>query len=267
MPVVQRKQLRQALGRSYLRDTTVSTLTATGAALNGTAYIVDSALRDPLLFDDSMYQRAWVRVAGFQFRVASFNCFSGAYIGAILAPTLAGSGSEYEVHQIIAPADKDRAIDDAVKMMKLRQEVPVAGVADMQVYAVPDDVLEVYGVKYADSNGSARDYSDFPSWGLEMTGSGREIRIPTAITASQNLVLDALIEATLGSADTATMWIPSDDYVLTGAAARVYWMLEQKAPGQSAAEYRLRRQELTRRFNFLHHHYRPQLNRRIVLED
>jgi hypothetical protein len=267
VPVVQRKQLRQALGRSYLRDTTVSTLTMTGAAITATVYIIDSTVRDPLLFDDTMYQRAWIKTHGFQFRIASFNCYSGAFIGAILYATTVASGAEYEMHTLIPPDEKDRAIDDAVKMMKFRQEVPVAGVANMQVYAIPDNVVEIYGVSYADSNASARSYSDFASWGTAMTGSGREIRVDPAITASQNLVIDALIEPTLGSADTATMWLPSDDWILSGAAVRAYWMLEAKAPGQQGATYRVRRQELTRRFNSLQHYYRPQVNQPIRMED
>jgi hypothetical protein len=265
VPVLSRTTLRQKLGRDYLHDTTVSTLTATSAAVGATVFIIDTTMQDPQLAGENMYQRAWIKCGQYSWRIASFNCYSGAFIGSTPAQNTPVPTAEYEVHELISPDDKDRALDEVASMLKFRQEVSVAGVANMQVYAVPDHVVDVYGVRYADSNASARTYSDFASWGLAMTGSGREIRVSAAITASQNLVIDALVNATLPSS--ATIWFPSDDWILSGAAARIYWMLEAKSPGQQAATYRLRRQELTRRFNSLQQYYRPQINEPIRMED
>jgi hypothetical protein len=103
---------------------------------------------------------------------------------------------------------------------------------------------------------------------VDATGSeGRELRISPALRASQVLILDTLQGARLGAHDLATVDLPSDEWILAGAAARCLWLLEQRAPGKEAGMYRERRQEAVKLFSRLSQRYQGAISRRVMLDE
>jgi hypothetical protein len=255
VPTFSRKSLRQNLGLNHLHDTYVGTTTATGPA------IVDQFTADTSLTNQSLFERAWLKHNSMELRVASFNIGSGAHVTGMVLGTLVLSGAEYERHDLLRPSEKDRAIDDAVKRLRIRQEVGLPSVDGGILYDIdtaaspasivsPEDVLDAY--YYANpTNSLDRDRRAFAQWAVVQTGSGMELRAEPKLSGSYQIVLDALITLTLGSADTATINIPDERLVLFGAEAQCWHLLAKTAPGTVRASYAQSRDEAARAYSDL----------------
>src|SRR5216110_2811465 len=144
MPVLSRKLLRQHLGLQLLRDTTVATNTASLGAGAASAYILDPVLANAGFSGDVAYQRTWVRHNGMTFRVASFNQPSGAFVSNQTATAAILNGSEYELHELISPEDKDRSIDWTINRTWIRQEVALNTVDGQTSYSVGYEFGQIF---------------------------------------------------------------------------------------------------------------------------
>jgi hypothetical protein len=269
MPVYSRLQLRQSLGQDWLRDTIVSTTTSSVWGVSGSINVVDSRQADPSLSSEGMYQRAWIRVAGQNLRVATFNTGSGAFLSAMLG-TIVASGAEYELHQRVSPDEKDRVLTDVARSLRFRQEVTLPSVDGLTLYSLPDSVLAVFDVRYfADpTNSMGRSERTVPWFKVVPTGSGsRELRIAPSLGASQTLVIDAVFAGSLGTGDTATINLPDDEWLLAGAAARCYSLLERDSPGKEAERYGEHRSRMNLLFARKQATYRPAYDYRIQLDE
>lgn len=272
MPIFSRQNLRQLLTTDYLRDGIVSTLTATGFL--GSVNLIDSTQADLSLTGQNLYQRSWLKHNGMELRVASFNIGSGAYISLQIAGTLVVSGGTYERHDSLSPADKDRALNDVIKRVRVRREVAIDTIESKKIYSLEAaegvggaggailDVLDVYtfsnpGGTLSRGQGRLNDYT------LVNTGSRREIRIEPALGQSQQFVMDAILTLTLGAADTATINIPDERWVLSGAAAKALDFLIRKTPGQQRGALEKDRREFAIEFTRLSSRFQPQVDRDI----
>ena len=72
---------------------------------------------------------------------------------------------------------------------------------------------------------------------------------------------------TLGSADTATINLPTDDWLLSGAGAQAYWLLESRAPTQEVVRFKERRRELAAAFTSLSSRFQPRPLKKIQLDE
>lgn len=244
MPVYSRLQLRQHLGQLKLRDTYVGT--TTGSCGSGpSAYILDAQIANVAFSGESMHARTWVRVLAsgslsMDFRVATFNTGSGAYQTLQNATANILAGTQYEHHRKTSPGEKDRCIDGVIARLWTRQEITIQS-SDGLVYSLGQG-YKIFGVSYFGNPAATVDRAPgqlLPGWNIVTTGSGRELRLPLggALGASQQIVLDAQVRATLGSSDSATVNIPDEDWVLDGAAARCYQSLWADAPSKEAGKY------------------------------
>ena len=210
--------------------------------------------------------------------MASFNVGSGAYFsmdqGAYFPNGLA-SGTSYERHDLIPSLDKDRALDDAVQRVRVRQEVGITTLSgavfyDLDAAASPHriaDVLDAY-VWSDPSNTGNRDKRLFRTAPRVVpTATGVELRIDTALDLSSLLVVDALLELTLGAGDAATITVPDERLVLSGAAAKCWDLLAQRSPGTQVAVYELRRDKAAQQFSDLSARYKPPTARRLGFSD
>lgn len=284
MPVVSRKALRQTLGKVYIRDTIVATSPATAASVAQPYYsplYADAGLAGQGLYQNATIRQSQIVVAPTPFlendyRVASFNAGSGGWVTQqIIQNTSWGSGSEFEVHSRISAAEKDLAIDETLKGIRVRQEVGIAtGTAGADFFSIEGaaspnyitDLLDVYW--FANPSGSLdRDLRHFTDFHLVMTATGREIRVAPAPGGSAQLVLDAILTLTLNSQSSATLNIPDDRWVLAGAAARCYDLLIANAPGQNAGELANRRGEWATEFTKLSSRFAPNYARTVRLEE
>jgi hypothetical protein len=266
MPVYTRKQLRQALGQRYLTDTEIGNVTAS----LGNGVVIDSARSDTSLSGESLYSRAWVRINGMTLRTSSFNTASGAFITGQIAASTVPSGAEYEVHKSVSPDDKDREITATVLSLRFRQEVQLSAVTDCHVYTLPASVLDVLDVRsYSDAASSLDRGEAWVGWFALADASStiRELRIQPSLSASQTLVIDAIVSGTLGPADTDTITLPDAEWPLAGAAARCYWLAETHSPGQETGLYAERRKELARTFALKNQKYQPFISRRVMFDE
>ncbi len=273
MPVYSRRLLRESLGRDYLRDTVVGQTSGSWGTQAGSLNIVDKSLADATASGEQLYYRHWLRLlgsAGFiqDVRVGSFNTGSGAYLAAVTAATTIYSGMPFEVHGLISPAEKDRALDEAIKDVRYAQELALWAIPQGHIYSVGDEVLDVVDVRYySDPTDSLNRGEGHPDWfKLVRTASGNELRINPSLIASYQLVIDAIMAPSLGAGDLATVNLPSDKWALTGAAARCYWMLEQQSPGQETSAYKAKRAEMAREFTRLSARFQPSVSRKIQLD-
>ena len=124
MPIFQRKQLRRDLSQQ-INDLLLSTTSSSF----GSYHIIDRKQADVTFSDAGLWARAWLRLfpstnvqTGSDLRVATFNAGTGAFVSVQADGSLVPSGAEYEVHQMLSPADKDRAINEAILTMFTRQE-------------------------------------------------------------------------------------------------------------------------------------------------
>lgn len=244
MPIYNRQTLRQRLGREFLHDLIVGQTSGSWGTQAGSLNIIDSAQADPTLSGEQVYFRAHLRLLGSagrlqDLRVGSFNTGSGAFLAAITLATTVFSGMPFEVSTLVDPADKDRALDAVIKDVRVTNEVPLWSVKDALTYSVGTDIYDVLGVKYFSDPTHSLDRGEHQIAGARFitTASGQELRIPSGLPASYQLILNAITAASLGAGDLATVNLPSDELVLWGATARCYWMLARKAPAQETKVY------------------------------
>ena len=148
MPVFNRKGLRQALGRSaWIKDTLVGNTTGSWGA-TASATLWDSSKANLIYSGQELYHRAWAKVAGLELQIATWNVGSGAWMALQTMGTTVASGTEYEIHEMIPSSEKDDALDDTIKRVRIRQEVPVWAIDQARVYALPAGVVEVFGAYY-----------------------------------------------------------------------------------------------------------------------
>jgi hypothetical protein len=274
MPTYNRRTLRQNLGRDWLHDTIVGQTSGSWGTQTGSLNIVDLNQADPTASGEQLYHRHWLRLmgsAGFiqDVRVGSFNTGSGAYLSAVTAATTIYSGMPFEVHGTISPTDKDRAIDAVIRDVRYQQELTIWAIDQGHIYSLGPNVLDVVDVRYySDPANSLNRGEGHPHWfGFTQTASRNELRIAPSLRASYQLVIDAILAPSLGAGDLATVNLPSDEWILSGAAARCYWQLEQKGPGQETSKYKERRQEAARAFSGLSARFQPIISRKIQLDE
>jgi hypothetical protein len=268
MPVVSRKQLRQNLGRNWLRDTHVGTTTASWQGAPGSIQIVDYRLADLSLSGQGAYARSWLVCSGGEaILIATYNAGTGALLSQAngFGFNVPASGAEYERHDLVDPLEKNRAIDESVQRLRVRQEVAFNPDGSSAVYplgtlpiADPErDVLDCYYL----ADVANRDRRSFTWWGIANTATGYELRIDPALGGSVQIALDAVVCLTLGAAEAATVNIPSERLVLAGAAARCYDLLAKRAPGTVAGTYTQRRDECARIYSQLAADHKPKTAR------
>lgn len=272
MPICRRRELRQRLGLEYLRDTVVGT---TDAVCSAGVWLTlsDGGQADATASGEPLYQRAWARVLGSlgvlqDGRVASFDA-AGVFVLGVTTATTVLAGMPYEIGTRLAAAEKDRALDAVIRDVRTRQEVTLWTRDGMTAYSLGAEVVDVLDVGVdADPSGTlGRRVTPVGWFGQRRTAAGMEVRIAPGVAGSCYLVLDALVRASLGASDLATVNVPSDDLVLAGAAARCLWLLEQDAPGQEAAVYRERRAEMAREYTRLARRFQPAVTRRVMPDE
>ncbi len=272
MPVYSRRGLRQALGVSWLRDTVVGQTSGSWGTQAGSLNIVDSSQADPTASGEQLYQRHWLRLLGSagvlqDTRVGSFNTGSGAFLSAVTAATTIFSGMPFEVHGLLSPAEKDRELNGVVNKLRVQQELPLAAVQDLHVYSLGPEVLDVLDVRYFSYPLASRNEAQLIWYKLVSTATGQELRVSPSLEWSQQLVLDAVLAVSLGAGEQATINLPDQDWLLSGAAARCLWLVEQRSPGQEAAAYRNRRGEAAREFTRLSARFQPKIARKVQLDE
>ena len=270
-PVFSRKYLRQTLGRSHLRDTQVRLSTNTTNLANGSINVMDTTLADLSLSGQGLYVGAWLLFSSAEreYRIGSFNIGSGAlWSQANSTATIFSAGQEYEIHTVLPPSDKDRAIDETVKRLWTRQEVGIDSVEKDHTYPLPPGVISVLDCYYfASPSGTLdRDRRRLTRYDVVATPTGVELRIDPALMASQQIVLDAILSVSLGTGDTATVNIPDERLVLFGAEAQCWDLLVRRAPRGTADEYRRLRDEAARQFNLLSARFKTPVDRPIRLD-
>lgn len=278
MPIYTRRGLRQRLGIEYLHDTIVGTTTGSNGPTQS-AIIWDSTLADPTLSGENPYYRAWVRTqtpdtqqpsALYDARVATLNTQSGAFVITGTSSMVISSGNPYEIHNKISPADKDRSLDAVIKDLRFIQEYPLWSVKDAKAYSLGTDIYDVVDVKYFSdpTNSLDRGVGHLQWFSYAITATGQELRINPSLPASYQIILSAIITVSLQSAtthDTVNFTLPSDDWVLSGAAAHLFWMMEQDSPGQESTLYRAKRIEMAKLFSKLSRRFQPFIARKISL--
>lgn len=257
MPTLQRKVLRQEVGVVRMRECTLGT-TQMLVPLGSAVAVMDPYAANLDFSGQNLSQRAWLRVASVDYRVGSFNYQSGGWVSAQTAKQAIASGADFEVHERLSAHELDLCIDEVLKEVRVQQEVAINALPGLQYYnieaaASPHTIVDVANVYFfADpANSTNRDRRDFSQFEIVNTGSGRELRLPTSLAGSQQIVLDALLELTLGADDAATITLLNSDWVSWGAAAQAYHMIIQRTPGQESALLEKRRAEAARMFTKL----------------
>jgi len=270
VPVYNRRELRQRLGTAYLRDTYVSQTTGSwGATASWTIY--DSRLADASLAGEEMYQRSIVRVlTGSAYiadaRVATFNTGSGAFMCLLTGASTIVSGTNFEVHSLVPPSEKDLCIDEALKRMRVESVVAVWGTGE-KTYSLGAEVLTVLQAHIAQYPvGSGAPDLPLNWWSFSSGQTTNAIQVEPAVPFSAMLVCHYERRPTLDAADTATVYLPSDDWLLSGAAAEANWLLERKAPATETEKYRSARRELAATFVRLGNRFKPSAARKLQLE-
>ncbi len=283
MPTFSNRQLRQILGTSYVGDTFVGVNEFTFPNLTYSGSFGLNQLIDLSLSGQNLYENATIRhiatgaASGstFDYRVSSFNTGLGTFITTQFIQATVNNQDTFEVHTRLPPAQKDLAIDDALKSIRVRQEIGMmtgtggAEFYDIEAAASPHYISDILDVYYFASPGGSldRDQRRFDDVRMVNTGSGREIRVQPIIQGSQQIILDAILELTMGAGDTATITIPDDRWLLAGAAARCYNFMIQNTPGQNAGELAKRRAEWASEFTRLSGRFAPNYARKIRLEE
>jgi len=271
MPIYSRQSLRRTLGQVHIRDTFVSVTTLSVAPQPFANVVIDYAVADLRLSGQNAYAGAWIRIFGGDLRVASFNAGSGAYLSTEYGVFMGNPsiGMPYERHDVLSPTDKDRALDDSIKRLRVRREVAIDTVEGLHTYTMPDGVQDILGWYYFANPAGSLDRVRKSLASLEpvITATGVELRIDPALAASQQIVLDAIVTLTLGAADTATVNIPDERLVLYGAEAECWDLMVRKAPRGTADEYRNLRNEAARQFNLLSARFKVPVDRPLRLRD
>lgn len=201
--------------------------------------------------------------------MGSFNTGSGAFVGARTLATAIYSGMPFEVHALLAPDEKDRCLNAVIRDLRVRQELPIWAIEHGHVYSLGPEVYCVLDARYltdpTDSlNPGERGLS---WWQADKTASGLTLRVEPALAQSQQLLVDCLLGLTLGAGDLATVSLPADEWVLSGAAARCFWLLRQRTPGQDEGNYKERQQEAAREYSRQSVRHQPSLAGKIQLDE
>jgi hypothetical protein len=235
---------------------------------------VDSSQADPTASGEQLYQRHWLRLLGSagliqDLRVASFNTGSGAFLGAQTLATTVFSGMPFEVHALLAPDDKDRCLDAVIRDLRVRQELPIWANANSHVYSLGPEVLYVLDVRYYTQPTDSLNLGEHqcPWWKVTPTATGHYLSVQPSLLPSQQLVVDAVLGLSLGAGDLATVNLPSDEWALSGAAARCYWLLGQQAPAQNAGDYKERRMEAAREYTRQSQRHQPAILQKPQLDE
>lgn len=262
MPVLSRKSLRQRLGQLNLHDTHVGTNTASMAAGGASAFFIDRTLANAAFSGESQYMRAWAKHNGQTYRASSFNFPSGAFITNQMTVSGVLSGSEWELHELLSPDDKDRAIDWAINRVWNRQEVAFNSVDGLTHYSVGYEFGQVFDVYvWTNPTGSGDRGKALlpPSYqSIQVTASGREVRLFTSLSGSQQIVLDAEVRASLGSADTATVNLVNEQMVLYAAESQAWEMIAKRAPAQDRRAFLQNAQRAAAAYSRLSQRFAPQ---------
>ena len=272
MPTFARKSLRQTIAQLFDAKTWVGT-TAGSIGANGSVFFIDQQNANPAFSGERLYDRAWLYHPDTQqtFRVASFNAASGAWVTAQTTSTTIQSGSTFEVHPRLSPVQLHQCMERTVARFRARQEVAINAIDaamqyPMDVAASPATIRKTLNVFYY-ARPTATDNRDkryFRWWGPHITASGTsELQVDPPVASGAQIVIDAIVDMTLGAAETATLNLPDDMWLHSGALMHAYNLLIQQAPGQSAGELAARRAEWGHQFRQFHANYMPLIDRSI----
>lgn len=267
---MQRKTLRRDLllrriGGGYLGTTNIA------GSINLPFVVMDPAAANPDLAGQNMWQGAFIRAGSSNYRVGSFNIGSGAFLSAQnVLGTAVPSGGDFEVSQKISPNDMDRYLDEVIALVRFRQEVGIPSIDGLTFYtldgaASPNQIKSVLNAYWFQApNGSlARWRHDFTQEQIVFTATGMELRLPGGLPGSAQIVLDAMLQVTLGAADLATVNFPDEETVLWGAASRVWDRLMVDSPGQEYGNYAKLNQRAVLQYNFLSKKNLPEIDHKI----
>ena len=255
MPVLSRGQLRRKLGQSYLQAATFGTTQiAVGAA--STVCVMDPYRANPDYTNQNLYVRSHLRVASLDYRVGSYNTGSGAFVSAQLLQQAVASGADFEIYDRWTASELDRCIDQVIDEIRVNREVTFPGTYNANFYALAGvaspntitDFNDVYYYMAADST-TNRQRGSFTNVNLMNTATGVEMRTERLLVGSAVIAIDAVLALSLGSADTATINVPDEAWILWGASARAWHLLAQRTPGQDDKYILERRAEAARAFS------------------
>lgn len=276
---LQKKTLRQNLGLLRLNETTIGT-TALSAGVGSFLNVMDVNWAVPDFSGMQLYQRSWVKVGSFNYRVGTFNSASGAWSGLTKLRAAIPAGADFEIHEKMWPDAMDAAIDETILTLPVRREVAFSTIDGALFYtldglASPHTIKSVLNAYIWTNPGSSlnRMRQDLTQEQIVVTGSGVELRVPYAVGASWQVVLDALLTLSmnaLGDYGTITLHDtegPTAEAILWGAAARCYDLLVARAQrGEDKDELIKRRQEAVGQFNIKSRSGLPQVARKIGFE-
>ncbi len=236
--------------------------------VGATAFFFDPVQANVAFTGERLYDRAWIYAPDTQqtFRVGSFNAASGAWVTAQMTQTAVASGAQIEVHMRLSPQQLNQCIDRTVSRFRFKQEVPINAITGAMQYnidqAVPgvaiSKVMDVYYYSQPLATDN-RGRQEFDWWGFDTTASGTaELRIDPSVASGNQIIMNAIVDMTLGSAEAATINIPHDEWVYAGAAMHALNLLIQQAPGQAAGELLQRRREYAAWWRAVNANYSPQ---------
>lgn len=286
MPVFTRKQFRRDLAHLFTHDMPVIRQTTLGTQPNGgPAQVMSVYAADTNLSGQNMFQNAWIAVeastantdmAGtlYQYTIGSFNTGSGAFISGMSSIDNIGNAAIFEIHTRISPSDKDAVVDDTILRTRIRQEVPLPTVDGALFYTIDgaaspyliDRIMDVH-ISADPSDSLNTDIRHITDWQVVQTGSGNLLRLVYAVQGSQQLLVDAILVPTLSGGELATINLPSERWILVGAAARCYDLLIQDAPATQVQMLMQRRQEMAQEFSRLCARYQPSYDAPVRLHD
>lgn len=281
MPSFSRKALRQEVGVVRMRECLLGTTALVVASGANPVQVFDPHFANTDYSGQQLYQRAWLRVASADYRVGSFNYGSGGWVSGQLVQQPIASGADFEVHDRLSATELDHCIDEVLKGIRMQQEVTINASDGLRYYNIDaaasphfiSDIQQVYF--FADpANSTNRDRRDLSQFDIVNTGSGRELRLPTGLQGTSNsssgvaqqIVLDALLELTLGADDAATVTLNHSDWLTWGAAAQAYHLIIQRAPGQETTLLEKRRAEAARMFTKLSARRQPARQQRYTFD-
>lgn len=262
MPIVSRRELRQRLGQYLLRDTHVGTNTASLGGGAASAFFIDTTLANAAFSGESQYARAWARHNGQTYRCASFNFPSGAFVTQQVTVSGVLSGSEWELHEKLSPEDKHLAIDWAVSRVWRRQEIHLSTVDGLTDYSVGYAFGQVFDIwvntEPTATSGPGKAYIPRGIIDVRETASGRFLRLGRSFSSDQQIVIDAEVRATLGSADSATINIPNENMVLYAAESQCWEMLAKTGPATDRRMFLTNAQRAAAAYSRLAQRFAPQ---------
>lgn len=279
VPTYSRKQLFQTTARLFDPKSWVGTTTYGSIGTTGTAVFMDPRMANAAFSGERLYDRAWIWDHGTQqgFRVASFNAPSGAFVTMQNPLAALASGGDFTVIPRLSPYDLNLAIDRTVSRMRSRQEVQINALDGQVNYQIDNAasgvsiqrVLNVWyytvGSQAPSPPGYDRQRKEFRWWGEGHTASGTyELRLADPVGSGSQIIIDGIVDMTLGAAETATINIPHDEWVYAGALMHAYNMLIQQAPGQAAGELLQRRAEWARQWREVNGKMQPLVDRSIA---